>query len=441
MSEHIFKLPDLGEGAVEAEIVEWLVQPGDRVREGDSIACLMTDKVNVEVPAPVDGLVLRTSGKAGETVAVGAELAAFATEEESGSASQEAERGAAQRAPAAPPEATERETAAEASEAPVEKSAAPRGAKAMPPARRPQSASKVVASPALRRRAKESGVELAEVPGSGPGGRILASDLEAFLARKPRPEPPADSTPRPDEVAGDGSAVDEQIEAIKPAGVRRAIARRMAQSKREIPHFTYVEEVDVTELQALRRHLREAQPEAPPPSLLPFVCFGLIRVLAEFPQCNAVYDAQADLLRRHRAVHLGLAVHTSDGLKAPVVRDAQRLEFRALAAALADAAQKARENRLSPAQLTGSTITVSSLGKLGGIAATPILNYPEVAIVGLNRALERPAVLAGQVVVRSLMNLSSSFDHRFVDGQDAAAMIQRLKTLLEHPAALFMPKR
>lgn len=435
MSEHVFKLPDLGEGAVEAEIVEWLVQPGDRVREGDSIACVLTEKANVEVPAPVDGLVLRTSGKVGETVAVGAELAAFETEEESGLAHQEAEPGAAQREPAAPPEAAPgRGEAAGASEAP---SPAP-GAAA---ARRPPSASKIVASPALRRRAKESGVELAEVPGSGPGGRILAKDLEAFLARKPRPEQLADSPPKPAGADGNWLAADEEVEAIKPAGVRRAIARRMAQSKREIPHFTYVEEVDVTELQALRRHLREAWPEGPLPSLLPFVCFGLIRALAEFPQCNAVYDAQADLLRRHRAVHLGLAVHTSDGLKAPVVRDAHRLKFRALSAALADVAQKARENRLPPAQLTGSTITVSSLGKLGGIVTTPILNHPEVAIVGLNRALERPAVLAGQVVVRSLMNLSSSFDHRFVDGHDAAAMIQRLKTLLEHPAALFMPKR
>ena len=402
MSEHVFKLPDLGEGMVEAEIVEWMVQPGDRVREGDPIACIMTDKANVEMPSPVDGLVLRISGQAGETVAVGAELAAF---EIAGSG-----------------------PAAEAGEAPAERppAAPPPSAAASPPQEAPP-AKKILTSPAIRRRAKECGLELAQVPGSGPGGRILASDLDAYLNRQARPVP----------EAADKQA--DEAEEIKPTGVRRAIARRMAQSKREIPHFTYVEEVDVTELQALRQHLREQRRQEPPMSLLPFICRGLILALADFPQCNATYDAQADLLRRHRAVHLGLAVHTKEGLKAPVLRDAQRLEFRALAAAIAGAAQGARDNRLPPEELKGSTITISSLGKLGGIVSTPILNYPEVAIVGVNRAVQRPAVRAGQVAIRSLMNLSSSFDHRFVDGQDAAAMIQRLKTLLEHPATLFMP--
>ena len=396
MSEHVFKLPDLGEGMVEAEIVEWMVQPGDRVREGDPIACIMTDKANVEMPSPVDGLVLRISGQAGESVAVGAELAAF---EIAGS-----------------------DPAAEAGEAPAGQPPSP----AAPPQEAPP-AKKILTSPAIRRRAKECGLELAQVPGSGPGGRILASDLDAYLNRQARPVP----------EAADKQA--DEAEEIKPAGVRRAIARRMAQSKREIPHFTYVEEVDVTELQALRQHLREQRRQEPPMSLLPFICRGLILALADFPQCNATYDAQADLLRRHRAVHLGLAVHTKEGLKAPVLRDAQRLEFRALATAIAGAAQGARDNRLPPEELKGSTITISSLGKLGGIVSTPILNYPEVAIVGVNRAVQRPAVRAGQVEIRSLMNLSSSFDHRFVDGQDAAAMIQRLKTLLEHPATLFMP--
>lgn len=404
MSEHVFKLPDLGEGMVEAEIVEWMVQPGDRVREGDPIACIMTDKANVEMPSPVDGLVLRISGQAGETVAVGAELAAFEIAG-SGPAAEAGEAPAGQPpSPAAPPP-----------------SAAASPSQEAPPAK------KILTSPAIRRRAKECGLELAQVPGSGPGGRILASDLDAYLNRQARPVP----------EAADKQA--DEAEEIKPAGVRRAIARRMAQSKREIPHFTYVEEVDVTELQALRQHLREQRRQEPPMSLLPFICRGLILALADFPQCNATYDAQADLLRRHRAVHLGLAVHTKEGLKAPVLRDAQRLEFRALAAAIAGAAQGARDNRLPPEELKGSTITISSLGKLGGIVSTPILNYPEVAIVGVNRAVQRPAVRAGQVAIRSLMNLSSSFDHRFVDGQDAAAMIQRLKALLEHPATLFMP--
>lgn len=427
MSEHVFKLPDLGEGAVEAEIVEWLVQPGDRVREGDPIACILTDKANVEMPAPVDGLVLRTSGQAGETVAVGAELAAFEIAE-SGPIPEAGQTPAGQ-APPAPPSPP-----ASAAVSPPP-SAAARPPQDAPPVKR------ILTSPAIRRRAKESGLDLAQVQGSGPGGRILASDLDAYLARQARPSPEAAARPESSARRGPAAAQEaEEAEEIKPTGVRRAIARRMAQSKREIPHFTYVEEVDVTELQALRRHLREQRPEEPPMSLLPFICRGLIRALADFPQCNATYDAQADVLRRHRAVHLGLAVHTAEGLKAPVVRDAQRLGFRALAAAIARAAQGARENRLPPEELKGSSITLSSLGKLGGIVSTPILNYPEVAIVGVNRAVQRPAVRAGQVAIRSLMNLSSSFDHRFVDGQDAAAMIQRLKTLLEHPAALFMPE-
>lgn len=427
MSEHVFKLPDLGEGAVEAEIVEWLVQPGDRVREGDPIACILTDKANVEMPAPVDGLVLRTSGQAGETVAVGAELAAFEIAE-SGPVPEAGQTPAGQ-APPAPPSPP---ASAAVSPLPSAAASSPQDA---PPAKR------ILTSPAIRRRAKESGLDLAQVQGSGPGGRILASDLDAYLARQARPSPEAAARPESSARREPAAAQEaDEAEEIKPTGVRRAIARRMAQSKREIPHFTYVEEVDVTELQALRRHLREQRPEEPPMSLLPFICRGLIRALADFPQCNATYDAQADVLRRHRAVHLGLAVHTSEGLKAPVVRDAQRLEFRALAAAIARAAQGARENRLPPEELKGSSITLSSLGKLGGIVSTPILNYPEVAIVGVNRAVQRPAVRAGQVAIRSLMNLSSSFDHRFVDGQDAAAMIQRLKTLLEHPAALFMPE-
>ena len=427
MSEHVFKLPDLGEGAVEAEIVEWLVQPGDRVREGDPIACILTDKANVEMPAPVDGLVLRTSGQAGETVAVGAELAAFEIAE--GGPIPEAEPTPAGQAPPAPPSPP---ASAAVSPPPSAAAGSPQDA---PPVKR------ILTSPAIRRRAKESGLDLAQVQGSGPGGRILASDLDAYLARQARPSPEAAARPEGSARRGPAAAQEaDEAEEIKPTGVRRAIARRMAQSKREIPHFTYVEEVDVTELQALRRHLREQRPEEPPMSLLPFICRGLIRALADFPQCNATYDAQADVLRRHRAVHLGLAVHTAEGLKAPVVRDAQRLEFRALAAAIARAAQGARENRLPPEELKGSSITLSSLGKLGGIVSTPILNYPEVAIVGVNRAVQRPAVQAGQVAIRSLMNLSSSFDHRFVDGQDAAAMIQRLKTLLEHPAALFMPE-
>ena len=393
MGAYVFKLPDLGEGTVEAEVIEWLVRPGDAVREGDAIANLMTDKANVEVPAPVDGLVLRTTGQPGDLIAVGAELAAFETD------AQASNQGPM---PIAEPEKNAR------------------------PAKR----AKVLTSPAVRRRAKEAGLDLAEVAGTGPQGRILRSDLEAFLAGGQTPASASDGPTAK-------SAAPDRTEKIKVAGVRRAIAKRMSQSKREIPHFTYVEEVDVTELDALRRHWGEAPNSGGRLSLLPFVCAAVIQAASEFPQCNATYDAAAGLIQRHRSVHLGVAAHTPEGLKVPVVRDADRLAFRELAAAIGEAAQGARDGQLPPQRLAGSTITVSSLGKLGGVVSTPIINHPEVAVIGVNKAVQRPAVVNNQVAVRLLMNLSSSFDHRFVDGHDAAAMIQTVKASLEHPATLF----
>ena len=396
MGNYVFKLPDLGEGTVEAEVLEWLVQPGEAVREGDAIANLMTDKANVEVPAPVDGVVLRTAGQPGDLIAVGAELAVFATE--------------------APPAATqELPSPSNQEQAPVRE---PKEKAA--PGKQP----KVLTSPAIRRRAAEAGVNLAEVAGSGPQGRILRSDFDAHLAG--RQAPPAAKIGLPAET-----------EEIKVIGVRRAIAKRMAQSKREIPHFTYVEEVDVTELDALRRHWGEASNRGDRLSLLPFVCAAVIQAAAEFPQCNATYDAESGVMRRHRGVHLGVATQTAQGLKVPVVRNAHQLSFRELTAAIAEAAQAARDGQLPPQRLTGSSITVSSLGKLGGVVSTPIINHPEVAVIGVNKAMQRPAVVNGQVAVRLLMNLSSSFDHRFIDGQEAAAMIQAVKASLQHPATLF----
>ena len=396
MGNYVFKLPDLGEGTVEAEVLEWLVQPGDAVREGDAIANLMTDKANVEVPAPVDGVVLRTAGQPGDLLAVGAELAVFATE--------------------APPAATqELPSPSNQEQAPIRE---PKEKAA--PGKQP----KVLTSPAIRRRAAEAGVNLAEVAGSGPQGRILRSDFDAHLAG--RQAPPAAKIGLPAET-----------EEIKVIGVRRTIAKRMAQSKREIPHFTYVEEVDVTELDALRRHWGEASNRGDRLSLLPFVCAAVIQAAAEFPQCNATYDAESGVMRRHRGVHLGVATQTAQGLKVPVVRNAHQLSFRELTAAIAEAAQAARDGQLPPQRLTGSSITVSSLGKLGGVVSTPIINHPEVAVIGVNKAMQRPAVVNGQVAVRLLMNLSSSFDHRFIDGQEAAAMIQAVKASLQHPATLF----
>jgi 2-oxoisovalerate dehydrogenase E2 component (dihydrolipoyl transacylase) len=278
-------------------------------------------------------------------------------------------------------------------------------------------------SPANRRRAHEAGIDLATVVGSGPGGRIVREDLASAASRS---------------RAEEGSAETSEIKVI---GVRRVIAERMSEAKRTIPHFSYVEEIDVTELEALRQHLN-ARKSAGVGSYtyLPMVIAALVRTLEAFPQCNVLYDAVRGVLIRHRAVHVGVATQTSDGLKVPVVRHAERLALQALAAEIRRVSERARANKASREELTGSTITVTSLGKLGGIVSTPIINAPEVAIIGLNKAVERPVVRQGTVAIRRIMNLSSSFDHRFVDGYDAAAMVQALKDLLEHPATIFIPR-
>lgn len=422
MSRYVFKLPDLGEGTVQAEIVGWRVKPGDEVKEDDVLVEVMTEKAAVEVPAPVSGRVLSTTGAPGDTVPVGAELIVLET-------------GAA--APAAPAAAPAHEApragngTAQPSRAAVPASAAP--ATAATAAAR----AGVATSPAIRRRAHEAGIDLQQVSGTGPNGRIVAKDLEAYVARRGAAPTPLRSAPRAVPAPRSATA---QTEEIKVIGLRRLIAQRMSEAKRNIPHFAYVEELDITELEALRRHLNRSPPGAAPAlTYLPFLALALMRVLREFPQCNAHYDAERGVLVRHGAVHLGVATQTPDGLKVPVVHDAQGLELWALATEMRRVVEAARTNKAKREELSGSTITLTSLGKLGGIASTPIINAPEVAIIGVNRALERPVVRAGQITVRLTMNLSSSFDHRFVDGYDAAAMIQALKERLEHPATIFMP--
>jgi 2-oxoisovalerate dehydrogenase E2 component (dihydrolipoyl transacylase) len=284
-----------------------------------------------------------------------------------------------------------------------------------------------MASPANRRRAREAGIDLSTVVGTGPGGRILRDDLASAV-----PLPAAQSARNRADVSAETSE-------IKVIGLRRLIAERMSEAKRSIPHFAYVEEVDVTELESLRQHLNASRPaDAGSLSYLPLVVMALTRVLESFPQCNALYDAARGVLIRHRAVHVGIATQTPDGLKVPVVRNAESLGLWEVAAAIRRLAERARSNKATREELAGSTITVTSLGKLGGIASTPIINAPEVAIIGLNKAIERPVVHHGAVAVRRIMNLSSSFDHRFVDGYDAAAMIQALKERLEHPATIFL---
>jgi 2-oxoisovalerate dehydrogenase E2 component (dihydrolipoyl transacylase) len=291
-------------------------------------------------------------------------------------------------------------------------------------------------SPANRRRAREAGIDLATVAGSGPGGRIVREDLASAVSTSALPASAASTRTLPD------SDVSAETSEIKVIGVRRLIAERMSEAKRNIPHFAYVEEVDVTELESLRQHLNSKNGRGEPSlTYLPLVIAALVRTLEAFPQCNVLYDAARGVLVRHRAVHVGVATQTPEGLKVPVVRHAEKLLApAALAAEIRRVTERARANKASREELVGSTITVTSLGKLGGIASTPIINAPEVAIIGLNKAVERPVVHQGVVAIRRIMNLSSSFDHRFVDGYDAAAMIQALKELLEHPAMIFIPR-
>jgi 2-oxoisovalerate dehydrogenase E2 component (dihydrolipoyl transacylase) len=287
-------------------------------------------------------------------------------------------------------------------------------------------------SPSIRARAREAGIDLARVPGSGPRGRILRSDLEAFVSPGGAPAQAAAPASAPQKRSGTTE--------IKVIGLRRKIAERMAAAASEIPHFSYVEEVDMTALEVLRGHLNGKKPPgADKLTPLAFLGLAMVRVLRDFPQCNAHYDKERNVLVRHAAVHLGIATQTADGLKVPVVRHAEALTLDGLAAEIRRVSAAARDNTASRDELSGSTITITSLGKLGGIASTPIINQPEVGIVGVNKMVERPMVINGRVEVRTMMNLSSSFDHRFVDGYDGAAMVQALKELLEQPALIFMP--
>jgi 2-oxoisovalerate dehydrogenase E2 component (dihydrolipoyl transacylase) len=400
MSRYVFKMPDLGEGTVTAEVVEWKVKVGDSVEEDQVIAEVMTDKAAVEIPSPVTGRVVSITGQPGEMVAVGSELIAFET----------SDTAAVETAPAPP-------------------KPAPGRASSPPAASAPAAATRVMASPATRRKAHVAGVDLASVSGSGPGGRISAQDLESVITGKG-----GSAAARPAAFAAR-----KGVEEIKIIGVRRVIAERMSAAKRNIPHFAYVEEVDVTELEALRQYLNSRQPKGSPSlTYLPFLVAALVRVLERFPQCNAVHDAERNLILRHSAVHVGVATQTPDGLKVPVVKHAEARSLHDLAAEIRRVSEAARTNKASRDELMGSTITVTSLGRLGGIASTPVINAPEVAIIGVNKAVDRPVVIDGAITIRRIMNLSSSFDHRFVDGFDAAAMIQALKEKLEHPATIFI---
>jgi 2-oxoisovalerate dehydrogenase E2 component (dihydrolipoyl transacylase) len=409
MTRFVMRVPDLGEGSVSAEVIAWKVTAGDTVREDAPLVELSTDKAVVEVPSPVSGLVVSVSGKPGDTLAVGSELAVFEVEGALEGAGVPSVAPSAR--PASPaPSARPAPPASPAPPAPPVAVAAPAPATqdSLLPAR-------VMASPATRRRASEIGLDLARVQGTGPGGRIVEADLERAQCGTPG------------------------ITEIPVIGVRRVIAQRMSDSKRNAPHFAYVEEVDVTDLEALRVRLNTARKAAGGESLtyLPFIARALAAALAGFPQCNAHYDAARNVLLRHAAVHLGIATQTPDGLKVPVVRDVARRDLDDLTTEIRRVTEAARSGRARREELSGSTITLTSLGKLGGIVSTPILNAPEVAIIGINKAVERVVVHHGEIAIRRIMNLSSSFDHRFVDGYDAAALIQALKARIETPQDIF----
>lgn len=419
MNVHVIKMPDIGEGIAEVEVVAWHVKLGDEVQEDQALADVMTDKAAVEIPSPVKGKVIALGAKAGDVVAVGAELMRLDVD---GDGTDEVAKATAA---AAPP------TAATATVAKAGNGAAPARTAPVPSPDR-ASDQKPLASPSVRRHARELGIELRDVSGSGPAGRIEHSDLEAYTAG--RRAPAAARTPS-DLIKRDDT---EQIPVI---GLRRKIAQKMQESKRRIPHFAYVEEVDVTELEKLRAFLNETRREDQPKlTLLPFIMRAVVLAVADYPQINAHFDDDAGIITRYRAVHLGIATQTPSGLVVPVVKHAESRDIWESAAEVSRLAGAARNGKADRGELSGSTITISSLGPLGGIVSTPIINHPEVAIVGINRIVERPMFVDGAVIARKLMNLSSSFDHRVVDGQDAAEFIQRVRRLLEVPATLFMPR-
>ncbi|MGH8178883.1 MAG: dihydrolipoamide acetyltransferase family protein [Steroidobacter sp.] len=423
MSRHVVKLPDLGEGTVSSEIVAWHVKVGDAVAEDQPMVEMATDKAVVEMPAPVSGRVLSLGGQPGDHIAVGAELIVL-----------EAADGAA----AATHDQKSTPTAAPAPEmGTVPISATPLNQKKKEETGTvPISGSgRVMASPATRRRAREAGIDLASVDGSGRDGRIQRQDLDAAISERARP-----GAPRPQRPAS-GGAIEPRTETeeIRILGVRRVSAQRVADSKRNIPHFAYIEEVDVTELERLRRHLNSKAPKGSPGlTYLPFLAMALVRVIDKLPKCNARFDAERNVLVQHRGVHIGVATQTDTGLKVPVVRHAETMSLHEISAEIRRVSEAARNGTASRSELGGSTITITSLGKLGGIVSTPIINAPEVAIIGVNKAIERPMVYQGAIAVRLMMNLSSSFDHRFVDGYDAAETIQALKEKLEQPATIFI---
>lgn len=425
MGLYVFKLPDVGEGTAEAEIVAWHVKAGDRIEEDQNLVDVMTDKATVEMTSPVSGVVVTVHGEPGSMAAVGSPLVEFEVE---GAGNVKAKTAPKAQAPKPATPEPKPEIKAPAKPAEPARSETPR---ASAPAFATRTAGeKPLASPAVRQRAEELGVQLQFVPGSGPAGRIDHADLDAYVASGGKA-----SVSR----APSGYARRDGVDEVKVIGLRRKIAEKMQESKRRIPHYAYVDEIDMTELESLRAHLNATKrADQPKLNVLPFLMRALVKVLPDYPQINARFDDEAGVVHRHAAVHIGIATQTANGLLVPVVKHAEARDIWDSAVEVARVSTAARENKAGKDDLSGSTITITSLGVLGGVATTPVINHPEVAIIGPNAIIERPVVRGGQIVVAKMMNLSSSFDHRVVDGYDAAEFIQKIKALLEHPAMLFM---
>jgi 2-oxoisovalerate dehydrogenase E2 component (dihydrolipoyl transacylase) len=416
MSRVVFKLSDIGEGITEAEITAWHVGIGDSVREDQPLVDVMTDKATVELTSPVTGLVTARHGDIGEMAKVGSALLEFETEI----------LAAAQAVPASNAMPTSKATPAAKLEATSPPASIPEEQNSHAVlAERPASGAPL-ASPATRHRAKELGIALESLSGTGPEGRITDQDLDAYIMRKS------------DQPLALRPARRDGVREIKITGLRRKIAERMQEAKRRIPHFGYVEECDLTELEALRQELNSAGGDQPKLTILPFLMRALMKILPEFPTINARFDDEAGVLQVHEGIHIGIATRTDAGLLVPVIHHAEALDLWGCARELQRVTAAARDGKATREELSGSTITVTSLGPLGGIASTPVINHPEVAIIGPNKLVQRPVVINGTIAIRTMMNLSSSFDHRIIDGHEAASFIQKMKRLLEKPALLFL---
>jgi 2-oxoisovalerate dehydrogenase E2 component (dihydrolipoyl transacylase) len=436
MAEHVIKLPDVGEGIAEAELVEWHVKVGDVVSADTTLAAVMTDKATVEIPSPVDGEIAWLGGEIGDKLAVGSDLVRLKVPGDGNAAStaqpqpRSAVVEAAKPAPTPTPRTADSDDRRVPQVVPAPTAARPAPTTApRPPAREPvrTGIAKPIASPAVRLRAREAGIDLRQVPGTGLAGRITHADLDAFAAHDPRV------------ARSQGLQPKSAVEDVKVVGLRRRIAERMSVAHARIPHITYVEEIDVTALEELRETLnRRKRNEQPRLTLLPFLMRAMVSAIAKQPRLNALFDDEAGIVHQHAGVHIGVAAQTDAGLLVPVVRHAESLDLWDCAAEVGRLAEAARTGTATREELSGSTITITSLGAIGGVVTTPIINHPEVAIVGVNKIMTRPVWNGSSFVPRKMMNLSSSFDHRVIDGWDAATFVQNIKALLETPTLIFM---